>query len=321
MSKKISWFKSSQYRSRTQRIDYINKPDNLYAKDWFGKLAVWGFVIIDLLCLKTVWNLVQTEDALYVWSIALACAVALDVPLAIAANAVKRYSQGLCSKKEMLLISFMSVSVFAIAFAFSFGFRILTRDLTFSVGSGDMLVNTVSGAGIGIEGVSNTESSTEKQAILYAALFNGVIPLLTSLSSFVISYFAYNPVGMKLAKLEKERVGIQTNILEVNQWLAELSDVKAHASTLIFREEDLQAAFEQQLDADAYKLKQMVRVLLMEKLGTAEGVTAMTEAGKELEEKEKPCITQGQKLPEYIKEQYEMKNGRTIIPMNEPQAA
>ena len=42
---------------------------------------------------------------------------------------------------------------------------------------------------------------TDVPAVLFASLFNGVIPLLTSISSFVISYFSCNPVGLKLSRL------------------------------------------------------------------------------------------------------------------------
>ena len=97
-------FKQDPYHTRKERISFLNKPDTVFARSWLCGLVVLGCVFVDLLCLKVIWNLVQTENPLFVWSIAAACAVALDVPLAIAGTAVKRYHQGLGSRREKNII-------------------------------------------------------------------------------------------------------------------------------------------------------------------------------------------------------------------------
>lgn len=297
-------FKLDSYSKRAGRVDSLNRPDNIYAKEWFSNIAVLAFVFIDLFCLKVVWNLVQTEDPLYVWCVAFACASALDVPLAIAAISQKRYQQGICTKAERNTILFLSIAVFTVAFAFSFGFRVLTRDLSFDIGTGSTLTNTL---------VTGTETgTTDAPAILFASLFNGVIPLLTSISSFVISYFGSNPVELKLAKLEKERIGLQANILEAKKALAETETADQHCEGLIARENDLYSEFIDQLDADALALKELVRIILMEKLGTPEDVTAMSKSGDRLCQEHISSDAPRQELPDYINGQI-IKNANSKI--------
>lgn len=276
-------FRLDAYRTRAGRAIQLHKSETIYAKKSFSTICIAAFVCIDLFCLKTVWNLVQTENPIYVWLVAFACAAALDVPMAIAAIAVKRYKQGLSDKKEKNLILILSVTVFVIAFIFSLGFRIITGDLSFDIHTDATLINSVS-----MEPETNQITYTNP-AVLYAAAFNGVIPLLTSLSSFIISYFSTSPMIEKSMKIEKERIGIQTNIIEAEKAIAECADIETHCECLIAREKDLYKEFIDQLDAEAITVKQTARVIQMEKLASAENITSITDASKKLEEA-KPAV-------------------------------
>ena len=97
--KKISPFNLDRYGSREERAADMNKADNIFANGVFGGLAVFIFVLIDFVCLRVVWNLVQTENPFFIDCIAVACAAALDVPLAIAAIVLKKYTQGLYDRQ------------------------------------------------------------------------------------------------------------------------------------------------------------------------------------------------------------------------------
>ncbi len=301
-------FKLDSYKKRSDRVDIIHRPDSIYAKTWFSNLAVLLFVFIDLFCLKVVWNLVQAEDPYYVWSVALACAAALDVPLAIAAVSQKKYQQGICTKTERNTIVCLSIAVFAIAFVFSLGFRVLTRDMTFDITTAGTIVDEL-GREVQVE-------ETDVPAVLFASLFNGVIPLLTSISSFVISYFSCNPVEMKLSRLEKERIGLQSNILEAKKALAETETSSEHCIKLIARENDLYAEFIDQLYADALALKQLVRIILMEKLGSPDDITAMSDSAEKLQKEN--CLSEAteQELPEYVNKQITEAQNETVTDIN-----
>ncbi len=294
--KKISPFQLDRYGSRAERAAYIDKADNIFANGVFGDLAVFLFVLIDFVCLRVVWNLVQTEDPFFINCIAVACAAALDVPLAIAAKVLKKYNQGLYDRQEKNLIMVLSVAVFTVAFVFSFCFRIFTKDLSFDIGTGSTLTNTLSVT-------AETDTAGGGTSVLVAALFNGVIPLLTSIASFIISFFGYDPLKIKMGKLEEGRIGLQANIHEVERALTETTSAGEYCHELIAREDDLYQEFMNQLDADALALKQMVRVLIMRKLGKPECVSAMSKAGAGLAQSYEMDSTPGRELSGFIEGQ------------------
>lgn len=301
-------FSLDSYGTRVNRSNNLYRPDSIYSRPIFSNIAVLAFVFIDFFCLFTVWNLVQTEDMVYVCCVALGCAVALDVPLAIAAIALKRYHNGLSSKKEAMIIMAISVSVFAIAFVFSLIFRLVTKDLSFDTGTSSTLVNTV--------GEMETDTTEDNLSICFAALFNGVIPLLTSLSSFVISYFS-SPLNRKLKQLETERITLQSNILEVDKALAQAEDALTHCDGLLEREQDLYFEFIDKLDSECQSLKQLARIIIMEKLQTPENVTALTESGNALYSEVDYNDVPNSALPEFVsnhlvsnKNSFSVKNSR-----------
>ena len=287
----ISPFTLDSYGTRVKRAKSIYKPDNLYARQLTNYLAILVFFSIDLFCLATVWNLVQLDSPFYAWSVAVGCALALDVPLAIGAIALKKHHHGLMDKKEAMITLVLSVIVFAIAFVFSIGFRLVTKDLTFDVGTTSTLINTA-----GVNEASNENNTT----IWFAALFNGVVPLLTSISSFVVSYFSTNPVNDKLKTLETERITLQANLLEADMALSQADDAITHCNGLLAREKDLYKEFIEKLNSENQSLKQLARIILMEKLGNSNDVTALTESGVKVYNELKHLEEPGGELESFI---------------------
>lgn len=288
--KKISPFYLDRYGSRAERMDDLNKPEGLLSLS-VCDLVVMFFMLVDFVCLKVVWNIVMTENPFFVICVAAACAVVLDLPMSIAAKVLKKYNQGLCDKKEKNQTIILAIAAFTIAFVFSFCFRIFTKDVSFSPGTEETLTNTLT---------VTAQTDTSDPSILVAALFNGVLPLLTSLASFIVSYYMCDPLKIKLGKLEKGRIGLQANIHQAEKALAETASSEQYCNELIAREGDLYQEFMDQLDADALALKQMVRVLIMRKLGTPEYVSAMSKAGAKLTQTYEIDGGPGQKLPEFI---------------------
>lgn len=290
--KKTSPFKTEKYCSRTQRVKRLSKPGSLWESKLLGTLAVIIFVFIDFQCLRASWDLVQLESSLFIFCTAVACAIALDVPLAIGAIALKKYCHKLISRTEKNMVLIPAIIVFALAFACNFGFRLTMRNNTFEIGSSSNMVNTASTAETGANSPnapgdaavleSDAANSKNQSAILLAGIYSGLIPLLTSLSSFVISYFSCNPLQDELVKLEKEKIGLQSHITEAQKELSEIQSSEEFCAGLIARENDLYREFGCQLDADAFSAKQLVRLLLMKKLKTADDITAMSNAAQKL---------------------------------------
>ena len=308
-------FRRDVYRTRVKRLDYINKPDTVYASDWLAWFTVIGCVVIDFFVNYVRWNLIMTESTAYVCMSAAACAIALDVPLAIAGVVLKRYDQGLCSKRERNLVMILAILVFAIAFAGSFGLTYVTRDIVFGVGSSATITNTVAA------GETVAEQEGEQIAVLVAGIFSAVIPLLTSLASFVVSYFTYDPIGKRLYKYEKERIGLQNNLIDVEMAVAEADE--SYAGRLIARENDKCAEMKQMLNAQNTYLKELARVIISEKMTTPTQSDAIAQNGKavfeEYQASEKPLENE---LPDYIMKQLKVNEENKIVAVNAcPQAA
>ena len=150
------------YGTRLWRTNQLNKSDSIYASSLVANIATVLFVLIDFICLYTVWNTVQTESSLMIALIAIGCAVCLDVPLAIAGNALKSCHQKIKDKSSTMIVLVLAVATFLITFIFAFWFRVETKDLTFDVSSGSTLTNTLA--------ETMTTETNDSNAVAVAAL-------------------------------------------------------------------------------------------------------------------------------------------------------
>lgn len=279
----------------------LHKPLSFYEYNIVGYIATLIFVAIDFVCLYTVWNTVQTESSTLVRLLAVGCAICLDVPMAIAALALKRYFQKLLNKKQAMIIAIASVSVFFIAFVFSLCFRVVTKDLTFEVGGASTMTNSVSGAVF-----VNDES---KNTILIAALFNGVIPLCTSIASFVITFFASDPLKEILFKLERKHISLISRKTEVAIVLEEAKRVKKYVRFLLGRENDMFNQYKDECFSQGNMEKQATGIAIIEQLSTPDDVTIVTERraklNTEFEDKSEPYNDAAAVVYENAEEEHE----------------
>ena len=266
------------YSTRKGKLDYFNKHDNIYAGLIVSYLAVILFVVIDYSCLKASWTTVQNENKWLTTLLSVGCAVVLDVPMAIAAISVKMYHQKLIGKRECIIILALCLAAFLISFGFQVGFRIVTRNSTFSETEAT-IKNTLS--------TSSSGGNTEESPIVWsAALFSGFIPLCTSVASFVITYIGYNPLAIRIYRLQNMIIQTDSNLIELEQALSEVSNTKEHMDMLVANENDKLAAHLMQIDAQGNHVKQVVRSRVMKKLGTPEQVAIVQQSGEELNEKQ-----------------------------------
>lgn len=287
---------------RAKLIDKINKPDSIYASEALGNVLTLLFVGIDLACLYSVWNSIQTENPIMIVLIAVGCAVCLDVPLAIAAHAFAAYKQGISNKSKAYTILIISVVLFVIAFVFALVFRVINKDV-FDTSSTTGLVNTMnSNADI----VEQRESDTPK--IMIAALFTGVLPLLTSLASFVVNYFSARPLDKKIAQLKKSKIAYESIVAEYEAVLDESETAEEHCSELMAREKDIFEAEKQKVYTESEIAKQNVRLEIMKKIqASPEAITQITEESKKLINKNDYDVSNSQLLS-YVKKLTEVEN-------------
>lgn len=271
--KKCNPLEMDTYSTRSERLNCLFKPDSIYESAMLSYIVTLLFVLIDYVCLYTVWNTVQTESGSLVRLLSLGCAVCLDVPMAIAAIAQKQFQQGLCSKNSAKIITIASVVTFTITFIFALCFRMVTKDLTFDVSAGGTMTNTLA---------TQNESSEGSGSILCAALFSGFLPLCTSLGSFIISFFGVDPLKQKIYALNKEKIAIQSQLVDLEKVLIERKQADFYKSFLLEREKSMFTQFRDECTTAGALIKQATRDAIMEKLQTPDDINVVTESGRKI---------------------------------------
>lgn len=282
------------YTSRSKRVKSLYKADNIYANQTVANIVVLLCCVIDFLVLFSKWLLVtKPENTAIIVCIAVASSVALDVPLAIGGCALKEYHLGLIEKKTAKLIMGCSVAIFLIAFTCFLPFTLSTKDLSFQLQGGNM-VNTLG------ESANQNLSSVNNTPIWIAAIYNSIIPLLTSLSSGLISYYSYSPLKEKLKKAELKRIEIESNIIDLKTALSQITNTNEHCMALLNREMDLYNADIESTKARGECLKQTARQLIMEKLNQPDSISLVTKSSKQAVDKACVETTPKQQLFEFV---------------------
>ena len=218
----------------------------------------------------------QTESSMMIALIAVGCAVCLDVPLAIAGNALKSHHQKIKSKSSTMIVMVLAITTFLLTFIFAFWFRLETKELTFDISSGSTLTNTLA--------ETTTVEANDSNAVIVAALFNAVVPLCTSIASFVISYFAANPLGERISRYDTAIITLDSNITELEQALQEAETIDEHDRLLRENEAISKEVYIAACKARGLSLKQYALVEIMKILKNPDDISRLVEIGKQLNE-------------------------------------
>lgn len=287
MAKKNGPFKIDKYNSRTKRVKKLNKPDTIYSKDVLCNFVILIFILTDFFCIFSKWNVMNVQNIECLVGIGVSSAIALDLPFAVAAVALKEYLQGLRTRLEKNVVLWISIIAFALAFGSNFVFSFVTRNLFFSVKTSEGLVDAASQTAT----VAGTELGAT--AILYSAAVSGLVPLLTSICSFAFSFYCYDPLKKKIAKMETERIGLQNNLMEMEKAIAEAETKEEFLREMAERQEKLFSDFMEKLEAERMGMEQVAGVVIMEEMETSQEVTKIFRDNekrmeKYLEEQETP---------------------------------
>ncbi len=106
---------------------------------------------------------------------------------------LRRIKQGLTSDR---FIMWFAISVCALGFATNVILRILTMN-QISPDLGSTAVNFYGSV------VEETQTATIDSTVIALTIFNIILPILTSIGSFFISYLTYNPIKVRKRALEK----------------------------------------------------------------------------------------------------------------------
>lgn len=272
------------YTTRVTALKRVSSPGIIYAKKWVSVFATALFVAADAVCLYSTLNSLSVSNPFMIILITAVSAFVLDVPMAYAGWKYKSYQQGLESKHNAFLVMILAVVSFIVTLIFYFALRIVTRDLVFDVGASSTLTNSVSQ----IEQQTDTSAS---RTILIAAIFNGIIPLVTSLASFLVTFATTNELDDKINKIKTSKIRKQSNIIDLNVALTEAGKKKEHCKKLMSREKDMYDAHQSQIDMQIANNKQLARIIIMQKLNDPQAINDISESAREINQEVKGNLT------------------------------
>lgn len=268
---------------RRNRVRNLRTSEGIFSSSRLANILLIAFILTDAVCFYSMWNVIITENPLMLILIAVSIAIVVDVPMTIAGVVTAQSRDGLRNKKEANIIAIGCIATFLLAFTLSLILRIATKDQTLSI--------SASGAGL----VSNmvqegTTADSESPVSLIAAVFLAAIPCCTSAASYLVSLSVTDCISDRIKRLEVERIGIQTQMTELQQALDECESVDAEIDYLIRREKALYDEFNEELAAMVTSVKEISRLVIMEKLGDPDSISKITESASVVSEDTKLSI-------------------------------
>lgn len=274
MSRKSKVLTLDSYSTRGKRESKLARADNIYSSSYIGFILTVIFVCVDSFCCYSCWNATQTQSVTMNILMTVGCALTLDIPPMFCAYALVKYKQGMLPKSKAKVITIGTIAVVSLVICGYFAFRIVTKDLIFDGASSGGITNTV---------VQGTESTTQNSnSNLFPAIYSGILPLATSITSFIVTYLTASPLKDRIHKLRKAKINTEANMADLHMAIAEAEDVISYSDYMIAREDDLYAHFLDELEAQKIVLKQIARVVIMEKLSNPDAISELTESGHTL---------------------------------------
>ena len=269
----MKFFKKSICQRRIDRLNSTYVCD-LFSRMLFVYIVVFGALSIDTFCINTLLNKVlNNENSIAILGMSLCAAFALNLPLAVVGSKLKEYRQGLCQRSDCILLMSAAIALFLLVFIINFIFRIDIRDVAFEFNLDEGKFNSF--------GKAVPQPSSDKDLFIIPAVFVGMLPLFSSLASFVISYNAYNPLQNKIKALKASIIHLDNDISGLRAAIAEAENKQDHCKTLLAREQDLFISHTNIITAVAEQLRQKARIAVMERInGSPEEISVITDSAK-----------------------------------------
>lgn len=260
---------------RETAVDALYKAASLFGRNRTAMVITLLFVIFDSVSLYMLLNLAfAPSHELAMFAAILSLALCLDVPLGIAGTELKKAKQRLCSWKHAIVTLVIAVLAFLLVFMPFFFFRLDTADQMFDLNDGSGLVNMVEAA--------EADPEESNDATVSGGILLALMPLVTSISSFLLNFILADPLGDQLFCLEQARARLQNKIVKLQAALAEAGDPDTYAGMLFELEEGRCSAMKEKLRTQRLVLQEVFDVLLMQYMADPDAISRIEEHAKQL---------------------------------------
>ncbi len=275
----------SHEKKRLSILKSVNN-ESLFTRSPLANLIILACCGTDAVTIYTVLNYSLSENPLMLCLALLGFVIALDISMGVAGNCIKQAKEKLRSRKEATVIVSLCICCFLISFGLFSSMRISTRAMLKESSNVEDSVadETEKPAGetegfvIKAEEVDESDNSSN----LVTAITLAILPLATSLISLAASLMASTPIEDTLYDLSKARIKLQSLITAVDEVLAETEDADEYTKKMTAMDDELYQSYLDEIDKSATTLKLRVRTLLMEKLGSPDQITSLTDSSKEV---------------------------------------
>ena len=248
------------------------KPDTLFDKPWMSYVIMVICGIVDCVVFISLFSILSYDSPILLAMQVLGCFFAFDIVPIYGGVQLKRMRQGL-SKDKFLF--YLAAGVFTLAFVMNAVLRILSISIVTPDASGTSYFGTVSSA----------DTGTDSSAVALT-VFAIIIPLLTSLGSFLVSYMTYRPWRIKRYMAEKMLSKKKDEIRRLDAYLSEFEADKDFAQKLLKHDEGKFIEMQKYHRALALSYAAYVRQRLKEHLADPVATNILSEEfGKELLER------------------------------------
>jgi len=230
------------------------RPDTLWNHPVFLVVVILLCATVDFMCFKQLFDSFLLDAPAIRWTTIFGMLFAFDfVPIYLGLNYRKR-RQGYNVSAGMLAAM---AAIFVLAFAVNVYLRIAFRDL---------VLPDLSQTSSSVFGSVSTGSAGSARALPYA-IFASVVPLLTSVGSFAISYFMANPLRQEKLALDAERDELSDRIGQLDAVLQEYDADPDFQGRLKADDEEKYTAMRQLIREKRETYRDYVRERIKEHLG------------------------------------------------------
>ena len=196
------------FRLREDHADNNLRPDTFWEHTGFAIAIMLICGTLDAVLFYQLFSSILYDHPAVRFLSVIGCLVGFDVIPICLGILVRKHEQGFRIKLWLMALLFAG---FVLALTGNIWLRIVMRDL---------VLPAQSSSATSFIGAVSLEDAVNPGALPFA-VFSSLLPVVTSIASFGVSYITFNPLKTRMVRLRKEQVALEDAISQVESTLVE----------------------------------------------------------------------------------------------------
>ncbi len=250
--------KLDSYGTRKSLYSKLYGAEPLLSSSIVANIFILAMTACDYFTNYSMWNLVLSTQLLIKYMITFSTAALLDLPMGIAANALKQYQQGRRSKYEAVFINVLAMGAFLMVLIMTSIVRINARNLCFP-------------------------DIEEDKIRMLVAIAISLLPASTSFAVYAVTYACADPKRDRLAKLGRLKCSLEARIADIEAADKQSEFAEEYMDSFKKREDDLYKAHLDSIDAEVKEAEQLASLEVMAEIAaSADQISTITARSQKL---------------------------------------